>query len=327
MHELRYTRDEPDFLPLYAAAPEMQRLKDVGMNCGCEYTNFPWFRELASYSRYRHSLGTARIVWHFTRSRAQTLAALFHDIATPAFAHTIDFMHGDYLQQEYTEGRTEFLISHSHALMRLLAQDGIAVADVADYHRYPIADNDSPRLSADRLEYTLGNLAGYGLQAPDVLQDYYDDLCVGEDGGTPELAFRHADIAAAFGFDSLKTSRIYVADEDRYAMQRLSEIVARAVEKGVLTPDALYTTESAVIARLCADDELRSHWERFRALHEMLRDEAAAPEADRRVIPAKRRCIDPLIAGQGRLSAVNPAYAAALQDFLRTPQTGWLCAR
>ena len=327
MQELCYTRSDPAFLPLYCAVPEMQRLRDVGMNCGCEYTSFPRFRNLPTYSRYRHSLGTARIVWHFTHSRAQTLAALFHDIATPVFAHTIDFMQGDYLRQESTEERTEFLISRSSEITELLAHDSLTVAEVSDYHQYPIADNDSPHLSADRLEYTLGNLAGYGLQTAGVLQGYYDDLCVSEDGGAPELAFRHAEIAAAFGFDSLKTSRIYVADEDRYAMQRLSEIVGRAVKRGALTMDALYTTETAVIAQLCADDELRAQWERFRALHEMLRDESTAPEADRRIIPAKRRCIDPLIAGQGRLSAINAAYAAALQDFLRTPQTGWLCAR
>ncbi len=327
MQELRYTRSEPEFLSLYAAAPEMQRLKDVGMNCGCEYTNFPRFQNLPPYSRYRHSLGTARIVWQFTHSRAQALAALFHDIATPVFAHTIDFMHGDYLQQEYTEGRTESLISHSAEIMSLLAHDGLTVAEVADYHLYPIADNDSPRLSADRLEYTLGNLAGYGLQQPAILQDYYDDLCVSEDGGAPELAFRNADIASAFGFDSLKTSRIYVADEDRYSMQRLSEIVAHAVKAGVLTMDTLYTTESAVIAKLCADDVLRPLWERFCALHEMVYDEAQAPVSDRRVVPAKRRCIDPLVAGRGRLSKIDPHYAAALQAFLHTPQTDWLCAR
>ena len=43
--------------------------------------------------------------------------------------------------------------------------------DVADYHRYPIADNDSPRLAADRLEYTLGNLFNYGFCSPEQLRE------------------------------------------------------------------------------------------------------------------------------------------------------------
>lgn len=41
--------------------------------------------------------------------------------------------------------------------MYLLNRDGIKVEEVADYHIYPIADNDTPRLSSDRLEYTLSN--------------------------------------------------------------------------------------------------------------------------------------------------------------------------
>ena len=44
--------------------------------------------------------------------------------------------------------------------MALLNRDGIKVEEVADYHIYPIADNDTPCLSSDRLEYTLSNGLG-----------------------------------------------------------------------------------------------------------------------------------------------------------------------
>ncbi len=65
-NEIRYCRTESGWLREFCETPEMQRLKDVGMNCGCEYTSFPRFRNLAPYSRYRHSVGAARIVWNFT---------------------------------------------------------------------------------------------------------------------------------------------------------------------------------------------------------------------------------------------------------------------
>ncbi len=39
--------------------------------------------------------------------------------------------------------------------MNLLTRDNIRVEEVLDYHIYPIADNDTPKLSADRLEYAL----------------------------------------------------------------------------------------------------------------------------------------------------------------------------
>ena len=41
--------------------------------------------------------------------------------------------------------------------MTLLNRDNIKVEEVDNYHLYPIADNDTPKLSADRLEYTFAN--------------------------------------------------------------------------------------------------------------------------------------------------------------------------
>ena len=35
--------------------------------------------------------------------------------------------------------------------------DNIKIEEVEDYHLYPIADNDTPKLSSDRLEYSLSN--------------------------------------------------------------------------------------------------------------------------------------------------------------------------
>ena len=41
--------------------------------------------------------------------------------------------------------------------MDLLKRDNIKLEEVDDYHIYPVADNDTPKLSADRLEYSLSN--------------------------------------------------------------------------------------------------------------------------------------------------------------------------
>lgn len=326
--EIQYCTADPGWLREFCELPEMRRLRDIGMNCGCEYTSFPRFQNLQPYSRYRHSVGTARIVWNFTGSMEQTIAALFHDISTPAFAHTIDFLHGDYLRQEYTEGRTEIMIRDSVGIAALLHRYGVPAEAVTDYHRYPIADNDSPRLSADRLEYSIGNLLNYGLCDAETLQGFYDDILVtSAPDGTPELAFSDAETACHFARGALEMSKIYVSDEDRYAMQRLSELVARALKNGVLTTQDLYGTEALLIEKLKADPELRKSWTSYTALHEMLYAESEAVREDRRIIPAKKRCIDPLIAGRGRVSEVFPDFAAEWKAFLATPQEHWICAR
>ena len=321
-----YHPEIPVFLAPFLALPELERLRQVGMNCGCEYTAFPRFQNLPESSRYHHSLGAARITWHFTRETAPTLAALFHDIATPVFAHTVDFLRGDYLQQEATEDGTGDLLRRSETLSKRLAPLGLRVEDVEDYHQYPVADNDSPRLSADRLEYTLRNILHYRFGSLEDLRRFYDDLCVASEDGVTELAFRSLDTAREFAFAALRCSEIYVSPEDRYAMQRLSELLATAIRRGVLAQEDLYGVEPAVIKKLEADPETACAWRAYRALHEMITDESA-PEADRRVIRAKKRSIDPWVKGQGRLSQIDEQFAAALRNFREEPQDGWLCAR
>ena len=92
--------------------------------------------------------------------------------------------------------------------------------------------------------------AGFARREAACLQAYYDDICAATaEDGAPELAFKTADTALAFGLDALEMSRIYVAPEDRYAMQRLSELLKKAVGRGAVSVEELYGTEDAVIAR------------------------------------------------------------------------------
>ena len=119
-----YCHDFPQWLHPFLETEAVQRLKDVGMNCGMEYTRFPVHRELKGcYSRYEHSVGTALILWHFTHDRKQTVAGLLHDISTPAFAHVIDFVNHDHMNQESTEASTRQVIEQSESLCALLKEN------------------------------------------------------------------------------------------------------------------------------------------------------------------------------------------------------------
>ena len=164
----------PTWLLEYINTPEMQRISKISLSCGTDYSKC--FNVKYWYSNLDHSVGVALIIWHFTHDKKQTLAGLFHDIATPTFKHCIDFMNGDSEHQESTEERTEEIIRNSKKIMELLHRDGIKIEEVVDYHIYPIADNDTPMLSADRFEYTFSSgLVFHRVWELEAIKEIYDN--------------------------------------------------------------------------------------------------------------------------------------------------------
>jgi hypothetical protein len=97
---------------LAECCPVLQRLREVRM-ANIPFATFPSF---ANVTRFEHSIGVAHLAWRFARSQelpedqalALTLAALYHDGASPAFGHLYE----------------EFLIAdgfdHEQALVDLL---------------------------------------------------------------------------------------------------------------------------------------------------------------------------------------------------------------
>ena len=189
----------PKFLNRYIETPPMQKQAKISTTCGTIYSDL--FSNQFWYSSLYHSIGVALIIWNFTKNQKQTLAGLFHDIATPVFKHTIDYMNGDYETQESTEDLTSEIISSSEEIMKFLQEDGIKLEEVEDYHLYPIADNDTPKLSSDRLEYTLMNGLGACLPLWDLeeIKEMYEDIEIQvNEEGIPELGFKTKEKAEKF---------------------------------------------------------------------------------------------------------------------------------
>lgn len=319
-----YGTEGDHFLHPYCLTDAMQRLAHIGMNCGLEYTGFRYFTGMDRYTRYMHSLGTAYIIWRFTGDPEQALSGLFHDIATPVFSHVVDFIHGDQLKQESTESLTEAVIRNDRGITGLLASAGIEVRDIADYHRYPIADNDSPRLSADRLEYTCGNIVQFGIDEPEFIRSVFDDLETGRnEDGDPEIIFRTIEKARQFASYAMECGKIYCSPEDRYSMQMLAEILKEGIRSGVLSEDDLMRTEGEIISKLESSPSC-GRWTRFRKMNHLLISDKHTEGEGWISVQTKKRYIDPFIKGKGRLSAADPSFAALVQEYLADPMKIWM---
>ena len=321
-----YSPEIPDFVGSLAETPPMQRLKQVGMNCGCEYVALHKEDMRRRYTRFEHSVGVALIVWHFTHDPKQAIAGLFHDISTPAFAHVVDFLNGDHLTQESTEAPTAEMIDNSPEIQAILSGLTLATADVSDYHLYPIADNASPQLSADRLEYTFGKFIQYGVCGMDDIERFYNALSAGtNEHGHPEIIFQTPEIAEEFALRSMKCSYVYVSDSDRFTMQYLAELLKFAMQGGhPLTMDDLYTTEERVIGKLKKCQITDNMWYTYTRIKAVQRTSKPVPDTFCVKVNAKRRYLDPYVKGVARVAEYSRKYRTEVNQFLAVSFDEWL---
>ena len=239
----------PEWLNEYINTKELLSQQYISVTCGTIYSDL--FESKFFFSSLDHSVAVALIVWHFTHDKKQTLSGLFHDIATPAFKHCVDFLNRDYMTQESTEDLTTNIIKNSKEIMKLLERDNIDVSEIDNYHMYPIADNDTPKLSADRLEYSLSNaLFTYELLDLDAIAEIYNDIEIEKnEKGEVELGFKTKKIARNFVKVTSRLSVIYREDRTRYSMQLIADILKRLSDENKITKEDLYKLkESDVIS-------------------------------------------------------------------------------
>lgn len=247
----------PEWLNDYIETKELLKQRYISVTCGKIYSNL--FEIDFFFSSLDHSVAVALIVWHFTHDKKQTLSGLFHDIATPVFKHCVDFLNGDYMTQESTEDLTSKIIGSSKEIMDLLKRDNIKLEEVDDYHIYPVADNDTPKLSADRLEYSLSNaLLTYKLSDIDEIKKIYSDIVLGKDeDGTLELSFTSKETALEFVKITSKLSIIYRDDKTRYSMQLIADIIKKLNEDGLITKDDLYNKKESEVIEIIENSKYK----------------------------------------------------------------------
>ena len=288
----------PYFLHEYINTPELQRIGKIGMNCGTDYTKI--FSNKFFYSRLDHSIGVALIIWNFTKDKKQTLAGLFHDIATPCFSHCIDFLHKDYINQEVTEANTRKIIEESQEIMELLRKDNILIDEVCDYKIYPIADNSTPKLSADRLEYTLSSGISFTKEwtLSDVKEIYSNLAVFSNEDGIIELGFKDKEIAEKFVNGASKMWMVFLGNKDKLVMQFIADSMKTAINKKVFEEADLYKySEIEIINKIinCNETNLSNNFKNFMESVDI--NEGVTPPKDNYYIgfDVKKRYINPLV--------------------------------
>ena len=334
--------DYPDFLDKYIALPVLQRLRGVGLLCGTDWTKL--YKNRFYYSRLDHSVGVALIIWHFTHDKAQALAGLFHDASTPVFSHVSDFRKGDALTQTATEAPNESLLKNDKALCGLLAEDGLSVDQICDYHIYPVADNEIPQLSADRLEYMFpSGMALDGSWDLASIERAYNDITVlKNENGIDELGFKTLEIAEDYCRRFCMIGHILQLNENKLTLHMLGQIMNLAVEQGVLhEDDFMNKSEREIMDKMehiaalrepqgpqGPQNKLTRMYHTFRTMTKIEHTDHALPADEYFCISlnVKQRYIDPLV-GSRRLSAISPFAHKIIEDFKAYHDTSYGCVK
>lgn len=303
----------PDWLDEYIYTSKLQQQAYVSCTCGKKYAKM--FNFIGEYSSLEHSVAVALIIWNFTKDKKQTLSGLFHDIATPAFKHCVDFLNGDYMNQESTEDLTTYFIKNSEDIMALLNRDGIKLEEVCDYHMYPIADNDTPFLSSDRLEYSMSNGAIlYGGCTLEDVREMYNDIEVQHDeNGVIELGFKTQAIAEKFVEITSKLSIQYRDDETRYYMQFVADLFKRL--SNVLSKQDLYILKEYEVVDKIKESEYADIWNLVADAEKILTSLEEPTDYYFVHHGAKIRYIDPLVNGE-RISKISEKANKDINDNL-----------
>lgn len=242
LEQLDYN-DMPLFLKKYLKCPSLVRLMSVGYFCGMDFASKSVYNFDEYISRFDHSLTTSLLTYKVTNDKTMTVAALFHDVATPCFSHVIDYMNEDYEKQESTEELTEDIIKNDKYLLKCLKEDNIDVDNIINFKNFSIVDNDRPKCCADRLDgVILTGISWTKNVTKDDIKKIINDVRVFKnEDNEDEIGFNNRDIVSKI-IDVSESIDLYChTNEDNYMMHLLANITKLSIDKGYITYDDLYS--------------------------------------------------------------------------------------
>ena len=136
--------------------------------------------------------------------------------------------------------------------MDLLKRDNIKLEEVSDYKIYPIADNEMPKLSADRLEYTFMNGVYYKQvwNLSEIEEIYKDIKIMKNEDNVSELGFKTIATAENFINRACKLWPLWVRSEDIITMYFFADILKKIYNEKYITKDDLYNLSEKQIINL-----------------------------------------------------------------------------
>ncbi len=271
-------------------------------------------------SRFDHSMGAMILVKRAGSPVEEQIAALLHDVSHTAFSHVIDYVFDSHDSQSYHDEHKEAFVAGTD-IPATLARFGYDWHDVMDGEKFPLLEQPSPRLCADRLDYFLRDAMPLQLATAVDIAMVLENLIV-VDG---RFAANSLAVAQWLGYTFMKADDASWANFNEVG---LYELTARAIKRGfhagAISQDDIWGTDVPLWEKLHAhpDPDLRAQLALITPETTFVRDE----ETPTFLVSTKLRAIDPdlLVDGELRpLSSIDPDFAQHRQEYLTRKAGKW----
>lgn len=271
-------------------------------------------------SRLEHSIGAMLLVRRFGGDLPEQIAALLHDSSHTAMSHVIDYVYARHASQSYHDEMKAWYVGQSD-IPTVLTRYGYMWSEFLNEDAFPLLEQPSPALCADRLDYFLRDGQDLGVLNDADITQILDHLTV-FDG-----RIVMTDPAAA----RLLAYRYLAADDASWSNFRevgLYEVTAQALrlalQRQIITDADLWGTDATLWHTLqqSQDPDLRYYLDFVTQTTQFVHDEAAPTFS----VTTKIRTIDPDVLLQGELvrySSLDPAFAAYRHHYLLQKQGPW----
>ncbi len=301
-HMMLCDNDYPKFIDKYLKLKNLQKLKGIGQYCGCDY--FRVYNIRYWYSRYDHSISTALITWNLTKSKKQTIAALLHDLGTPAFSHCVDYMLGDSIAQNSSELSVKEIIQNSKELLELLKEDGLTVDEITNLKLYPIVENSTPKLCADRLDGVIPTAYIWlnKISLADT-QKYYKEITIlKNEDNISEIGFKTKESAELF-FEAIHLYSMELqSNRNNAVLTFLANSLKELISKKIITKDDLYNYSEKDI--LVLFEKNIPNWKNYTKSLKIISTDKFIPGTMSK-IETKKRFVNPLCVVDNKIKRLS----------------------
>ena len=205
----------------------------------------------------------------------------------------------------------------------------ITLEEINDYKIYPVADNDTPKLSADRLEYTFSDaLTMTNSFSLEDIKEIYENLKVlKNEDGIDEIGFTDLKIAEKFEYGASKLWFLLQSNKDKLKCQFIADTIKKMNEKGLIYRNDLYKySEQEILDMIenCQYKEISETFKRFRKVLEINEGEVAPKDKYSVSLKVKKRYIIALV-NEKRIIEISEKIKKLVEEFsnFKSPTYGW----